>query len=75
MIVKVQRALSGSSRLLIYDKPQMRGRTEYHEVYLEEDVPAPVVRQLLGKDLKGYFRAHVRAGNLEINDRVGDQPW
>ena len=71
MIVKVQRALAGndaSERLLIYDEPR--------ELWMEVQTTHSLIYKLLGKELKGYFEAHVTtAGELSIDARVEDQPW
>lgn len=70
-IVKVQRALAGAGmgcRLLIYDKSG--------EITLEGYATAQRIHELLGNDLKGYFKAHITpALELSVDERVEDQSW
>lgn len=70
-IVKVQKALAGEGAgklLLIYDEPR--------EIEILHEATPRFIRELLGDDLKGYFRAHITpALELSIDERVEDQPW
>lgn len=64
-IVKVQVSIAGTPSTLVY--------TEDREYMNQFDYD--VGKKILGKSLKGYFRANITPQKLEIIKRVKDRDW
>lgn len=76
MIVKVQRALAGSSSILIYDQPTETTHGLAHKIWAQLTMDESEIQDILGDDLKGYFIAHVDGDTMiGIGERIEDQDW
>jgi hypothetical protein len=62
-IVKIQRYLDGSNKVLVYNKSQS---------FVDEFMGFS--KHLKG-DLKGYFKVTIKNGNMRIIKRVEDRNW
>lgn len=63
-IVKIQRALDGSDKVLVYNKTKS---------FIDE-FNGNFSKYLKG-DIKGYFKVKIKNGNMRIEQRVADREW
>ena len=75
MIVKIQRALSGSPSILVYDKPTWRDGSEVHEIFAQIEMTEQEIVAILGEDLKGYFETELEDGSIVTDKRLPDEDW
>lgn len=81
MIVKVQRSLTSTPAILVYDKPRRQGRSDIHEIFAQLPMSHGDIAAILGDDLKGYFEAKLLPSfvhgesTIEIGARVPDEDW